>query len=107
MTDPTRYEIWQRRIDPIGVQWGPFEATYSGDIDVDPGDTLTALETLFRIFNIERPADFTGASLSVGDRVVLGETTFRVRAFGFDTVPHPSTEPATLSLADRFGDGRD
>lgn len=53
-------------------------------------DTDT-LEGIYQRFNIDRPADFTGHSLSVSDMIVLhkdGETLpYFVDTFGFKLVP--------------------
>lgn len=94
----TPYELWQRQpVNTIGpVTWGPYQQVYTGHIGVDPRNSHVALESLFRTFNIDHPADFTGHSLSVCDRVVLGETTFEVASFGFDLAEHPSTAPETV-----------
>lgn len=55
---------------------------------LEPGLTL---EGIFRRFNIERPEDFTGHSLSVSDVVVLRrngkDTAHYVDSFGFADVP--------------------
>ena len=94
------YEIWQRHIaaatEPL---WGPYECTYEGEIPFD-GDPMRSLEDLFRIFNIEHPADFRSHSLSVGDRIVLGgEATFECASFGWDRADHPERAP---ELVDRY-----
>lgn len=41
------------------------------------------LETIFERFNIYRPEDFKGHSLSVSDIVVLGEKKFYCDSFGW------------------------
>ena len=49
-----------------------------------PGsDTETVLEYIFRTFNIEKPADFKGHSLSVSDVVTLDGVAYYVDAYGF------------------------
>jgi hypothetical protein len=70
------YEIWQRHIaSAITPTWGPYDCTYEGAAKFT-GDPVEVLEDLFRTFNIAHPEDFRSHSLSVGDRVVLGEVTF-------------------------------
>ena len=57
----------------------------------------TTLEDIYTRFNIERPADFTGHSLSVSDVVVLHrdgkDTAHYVDSIGFDDVPEFLVEP--------------
>jgi hypothetical protein len=56
-----------------------------------PLDTSKTLETIFADFNIDRPEDFTGRSLSVSDVVVMNrdgkETAFYVDSIGFKELP--------------------
>ena len=52
-----------------------YKKTYEGTIESERG--LTAVEELFEKFNIDRPDDFKGHSLSVSDIIVLnGEYTY-------------------------------
>lgn len=46
-------------------------------------NTLQQLENIFEKFNIERPEDFKGHSLSVSDVVVLKNEAFYVDSIGF------------------------
>lgn len=63
-----------------------------------PLSSLDTLEDIYRRFNIERPADFTGHSLSVSDIVVLRqgdkETAHYCDSFGFAEVPQFLQEQA-------------
>lgn len=43
-------------------------------------------EEIFRVFNIEKPADFKGHSLSVSDVVVLDGAAYYVDAYGFKRI---------------------
>ena len=56
-----------------------------------PLDGKTTLEDIYRTFNLNRPADFTGHSLSVSDVVVLNrsgkEEAHYCDSFGFTPVP--------------------
>lgn len=58
------------------------------------------LETIYAEFNINRPADFTGHSLSMSDVVVVtrGDTTkcYYVDTVGFKEVPEFKVEKARL-----------
>ena len=56
-----------------------------------PLDSKTTLEDIYRTFNLDRPADFTGHSLSISDIVVLTrsgkEEAHYCDSFGFTPVP--------------------
>ena len=56
-----------------------------------PLDGKTTLEDIYRTFNLDRPADFTGHSLSISDIVVLTrsgkEEAHYCDSFGFTPVP--------------------
>ena len=69
-------------IDP-----GKYELAYTAPITADTG----GLEQIFQKFNIDRPEDFKGHSLSVSDIVTLyrdgEETAHYVDSFGFQEVP--------------------
>lgn len=68
------------------VEYSNYDFKYSGQLKDGMG-----LEEIYTKFNIDRPDDFTGHSLSVSDVVVLvkdGETTAHfVDSFGFKEVP--------------------
>jgi len=63
-----------------------YDKVYTGPLK--PGETL---EDVYRRFNIERPDDFKGHSLSVSDVVVIHnhgvDTAYYVDRFGFKEVP--------------------
>lgn len=61
------FEWWSWAQDRFN--FNDYELKYEGDIEVE--DVNKTLEDLFRIFNIERPQDFTGHSLSVSDIIEL------------------------------------
>ena len=52
-----------------GVNVSDYEKVYAGEIHGT--DPVEILEKLFRKFNMNHPADYTGRSLSVSDLVVL------------------------------------
>ncbi len=64
-----------------------YEKTYEGELQ--SGDDL---ESLYMKFNLYRPEDFTGHSLSVSDVIVLhlpeGDKAYYVDSIGFQEVPH-------------------
>ena len=101
--DAKTFEIWQLKDTPenhkivfenmdylkkegISVDRDNYELVYSGALE----DGMS-LEGIFEKFNIERPDDFMGHSLSVSDVVVLkdgdGEKAFFVDSMGFADVP--------------------
>ena len=53
----------------------------------DNPDLRIQLEAIFRKFNLERPDDFPGHSLSVSDVVVVRDQAFYVDSFGFKPLP--------------------
>lgn len=76
------------RLHAVGleVQRDNYDLVYSAPLS--PGETL---EDIYRRFNLDHPADFTGHSLSVSDIVVLRhgdeETAHYCDSFGFTEVP--------------------
>lgn len=70
----------------LKVEYQNYDFIYSGELD----DGMN-LEDLYRKFNLDKPEDFKGHSLSVSDVVVIhkdGETTSHfVDSFGYKEVP--------------------
>ena len=66
----------------LQVNVSDYESKYQGELK--PGETL---DTLYERFNIHRPENFTGHSLSVSDVIVLesggDKRAFYVDSFGF------------------------
>ena len=83
-----------RTVDPDN-----YELKYSG-----PLDESETLEGIYTRFNIDRPADFTGHSLSVSDVVVLerGEnaTAYYCDSIGFEEVPEFLTRELAPTMPD-------
>jgi hypothetical protein len=70
------------------------ELAYKGTLPGDSREDLEACEILFRMFNVERPADYRNRSMSVGDVVVLQEwlelpRAYACLAYGFGPVTIP------------------
>ena len=61
------FEWWSWAQDRFNFK--DYTLTYEGEIEVE--DVNKTLEDLFTIFNINRPQDFKGHSLSVSDIVEL------------------------------------
>ena len=55
-----------------------YEKVYSGSLDANENTIEEALEDIFTTFNINRPKDFKGHSLSVSDivRLTIGDTYY-------------------------------
>ena len=72
------------------VEKGNYKVMYADTVDTN-ADTFDVLESIFEQFNIARPEDFKGHSLSVGDIIALrkdGELkAFYVDSFSFEEIP--------------------
>ena len=58
-----------------------YEVVYEGELDYP--EMPNALEELFEIFNIRRPEDFEGHSMSVSDIVEVGGENYYCDAAGW------------------------
>jgi hypothetical protein len=96
-----KYELWQLRLTDknrkkmfmsfkvlgemgIRPQIGDYELIYSGEVGA--GDTYEAIAKVFRIFNINIPADFNGHSASVSDVIKINGRYYYIDPFGFKEV---------------------
>ena len=74
----------------LSVQKENYAAVYAGDLDRG-GDTQDKLNELYETFNIRRPEDFRGHSLSVSDIVALKQngvvSCHYVDSWGFKELP--------------------
>lgn len=82
-----------------------YDAIYAGPIVTTGRETEFVLENLFERFNIGRPEDFTGHSLSVSDVIALKRQNeikyYYVDSFGFQELPgFNSTKNPMRSLED-------
>ena len=72
-------------------EFANYYSVYTGVIDEGAESESAVLAKLFYIFNMERPSDFTGHSLSVSDVVVLrrNEVTsaYYADSFGSQALP--------------------
>ncbi len=76
-----------------------YEKVYEGGMDAVScvsDDLRDKLEGIFQKFNIDRPDDFKGHSLSVSDVVVLNEKAYYVDSFGFQ--PLKEFKPAAKNI---------
>ena len=115
--DSDRYEIYPLTADPANakllftsydgvhadgmtINRSNYELKYSAPLTPD-----TTLDSIYDQFNINRPADFTGHSLSVSDIVVLHrngqDTAHYVDSIGFADVPEFLTEQTQENVFQR------
>ena len=115
--DSDRYEIYQLTADPANakllftsydgvhadgmtINRSNYELKYSAPLTPD-----TTLDSIYDQFNINRPADFTGHSLSVSDIVVLHrngqDTAHYVDSIGFADLPEFLTEQTQENVFQR------
>ena len=106
--DSDRYEIYQLTADPANAKllFTSYDGIHAGGMTINrsnyelkysaPLTPDTTLDSIYVQFNINRPADFTGHSLSVSDIVVLHrngqDTAHYVDSIGFADVPEFLTE---------------
>lgn len=116
-SDTDRFEIYQLTADPANakllftsydgvhadgmtINRSNYELKYSAPLTPD-----TTLDSIYDQFNINRPADFTGHSLSVSDIVVLHrngqDTAHYVDSIGFADVPEFLTEQTQENVFQR------
>ena len=84
--EPMKAFAWYDEIiEKFGsININDYDKVYSGEIEED--DIFEALERLFTIFNIMRPEDFNGHSLSTGDIVELDGNLWYCDSFGWKQI---------------------
>ena len=74
----------------LSIEKGNYAAVYAGNLD-RRGDTQDRLDELYETFNLRRPEDFRGHSLSVSDIVALKQngvvSCHYVDSRGFKALP--------------------
>ena len=105
--------------ETLDYRFEPLDSIHRNGLSVDPANyelvytaPLTerdSLESIYTRFNVDRPADFTGHSLSVSDIVVLHEngqdTAHYCDRFGFSQVPEFLRERQTELTPDALETG--
>ena len=92
------------------IEYENYEAVYFGDLP-RYGNTAEKLEQLFETFNMDRPADYTGHSLSISDIVAIRQSgvvsCHYVDSVGFKELPAFLPENylknAEVSMEDDYG----
>lgn len=115
--DSDRYEIYQLTADPANAKllFTSYDGVHADGMTINrsnyelkysaPFTPDTTLDSIYDQFNINRPADFTGHSLSVSDIVVLHrngqDTAHYVDSIGFADVPEFLTEQTQENVFQR------
>lgn len=115
--DSDRYEIYQLTADPANAKllFTSYDGIHAGGMTINrsnyelkysaPLTPDTTLDSIYVQFNTNRPADFTGHSLSVSDIVVLHrngqDTAHYVDSIGFADVPEFLTEQTQENVFQR------
>lgn len=84
-TRDVRFEPYERLLKAgLKPDFKTYDKMYEADVSMLSGkSTGEKLESAFYTFNMERPEDFKGHSLSVSDVVVLDDTAYYVDSVGF------------------------
>lgn len=68
----------------LNIEYPRYEQTYEAVLsDVGKKDLPTTLNSIYNKFNLDRPSDFKGHSLSVSDVVVLDKSPYFIDSIGF------------------------
>lgn len=95
----------------LSVERERYDAVYAGELKAG-GDTPDKLNDLFTTFNIDRPADFTGHSLTTSDIIALKQSgvvsCHYVDSWGFKELPNflPADyylKNAEMAMEDDYG----
>src|SRR5690606_25198468 len=77
--------IRRKRLGTEEIDLNLYEVTYEGIVDMDK-DMEEVLEGIFHNFNVTRPVDFKGYSMSVCDIVEINNRFYYTDSFGFEDV---------------------
>ena len=67
-----------------GFNLKDYEVVYSGEVPDDEIEKV--LEDFFTLFNVYRPQDFTGRSMSISDIIELDGEYYYTESFGFKKI---------------------
>ncbi len=84
-----RFETLERvKLHGVQLNTDDYNLVYEGNLSDYSGDSIEAkLEALYEEFNINRPIDFTGHSMSVSDVVVVNDDAYYCNDIGFVEFP--------------------
>lgn len=88
--DRRMYVSWKELNQTCGFSKMCYEKVYEGETDFDTSIRRT-LDNIFRIFNICRPSDFKGHSLSTSDVVILDGVMYYCDSYGWVNVKTEET----------------
>lgn len=90
------YEIVCKIVSDFPNNWeGLYDKVYEAEYTGSETETNDILEDLFTIFNISKPEDFKGRSLSVSDIVVVDGVPYYCDLFGFKEIISKERKPMT------------
>ncbi len=84
------YETLQN--ENIVLSLDDYKKVYEGDFEEDTDSKLSVTEQLYIMFNISRPKNFKGHSLSVSDIIVIDGQQYFCDNYGFKAVSVAVTE---------------
>ena len=82
LKDHKLFESWNMLNRTSGFSKNDYKAIYEGEVEFDTSIRRT-LDNIFRKFNIFRPSDFKGHSLSTSDVVVLNDQMYYCDSIGW------------------------
>lgn len=87
-SQPLGARIMFRSLDTIQEEGTPltldaYKKVYEGDIERKTDSTLPLTEQIYVMFNLSRPKDFKGHSLSVSDIIVIDNQQYFCDDYGF------------------------
>lgn len=94
-SDHKLFMSYKWTMDHGGLNLNEYETVYTGTIEPE-ATVAETLETIFRLFNLDRPQDYKGRSLSVSDLVALEDTgTYFCDSIGFKAIDATSLHVST------------
>ncbi len=87
----------------IRIEFSRYEKKYEAPLcDVQKKDLPSTLNGIFEKFNLDRPSDFKGHSLSVSDVIVLDKQPYFVDSIGFKKIKNFLPEQKIEYLQEQF-----
>lgn len=80
-----RFERWDYA-SSNGFDFDDYDEVWSGTIDMGDNSPIDTLNVIYETFNLNRPSEYEGRSLSISDIVELDERLYYVDAFGFEDI---------------------
>ena len=80
-----RFERWDYA-SSNGFDFGDYDEVWSDTVDMGDGSPYDALNVIYEAFNLSRPSEYEGRSLSTSDIVELSGRLYYIDAFGFKDI---------------------